>query len=99
MKHRKIVQFGIRILIIESILMGAWFYIKKPESDVALNILSIALLLLGINLVLGILFYFIKKPLSVLFFANTLLCPLIFYAIWIMWFLFYAKYPSSRNIL
>ena len=92
MKHRKIVVYG--IIILESILMGIWFYVKKPDSDVALTVLSIVLLLLGINLILGLLSYFLKKPFSVLFFANALICPLIFYAIWIMWFTFYAQYPS-----
>lgn len=94
MRHRKIVQNGIGILILETILMIVWFYEKKPESDVALTVLSITLLLLGINLILGLLSYFLKKSFSVLFFANALICPLIFYAIWIMWFLFYAPYPS-----
>lgn len=92
MRHRKIVVYG--IIILESILMGIWFYVKKPESDVALTVLSIVLLLLGINLILGLLSYFLKKPFSSLFFANAVICPLIFYAIWIMWFTFYAQYPS-----
>lgn len=92
MKHRKIVVYG--IFILESILMGIWFYINKPESDDALSVLSIVLLLLGINLILGFLSYFLKKPFSALFFANAVICPLIFYAIWIMWFTFYAQYPS-----
>lgn len=94
MNHRQIVQYGIGILLIESILMGIWFYVMKPESDVAFNILSIVLLLLGINLILGLLSYFLKKPFSALFFANAIICPFIFYAIWIMWFTFYAQYPS-----
>jgi len=92
MKHRKIVVYG--IILLESILMGIWFYVKKPESDVALNVLSIVLLLLGINLILGLILYLLKKPFSMFFFLNTIICPLIFYAIWIMWFTFYAQYPS-----
>ena len=90
MKHKKIVQYGIGILIIETILMGLWFYLIKPESDVGLNILQFVLVLFGINLILGLLLYFLKKPLFVLFFANAIICPLIFYAIWIMWFTYYA---------
>lgn len=74
--------------------MGIWFYVKKLESDVDLTVLSIVLLLLEINLILGLLSYFIQKPFSALFFANAVICPLIFYAIWIMWFTFYAQYPS-----
>jgi len=90
MKHKKIVQYGIGIFIIETILMGIWFYSMKPESDIAFNILQIVLVLFGINLILGLLLYFLKKPFSSLFLANTIICPLIFYAIWIMWFTFYA---------
>ncbi|CAH8285643.1 hypothetical protein EV196_10660 [Mariniflexile fucanivorans] len=90
MKHRKIVQYGIGILIIETILMGVWFYIMKPASDIGLNILQVTLVLFGINLILGLLLYYLKKPSSVLFFANALISPFIFYAIWIMWFTFYA---------
>ena len=94
MEHPKMVLYGIGILILESMLMGIWFYVMKPESDGALNTFSIVFLLLGINLVLGLLFYFLKNPYSLLFFANTIICPLIFYAIWIMWFTFYAQYPN-----
>tara|TARA_R110000868_G_scaffold359462_3_gene621370 strand:- start:2174 stop:2515 length:342 start_codon:yes stop_codon:yes gene_type:complete len=90
MKHKKIVQYGIGIFIIEAILIGIWFYLMKPESDVAFNILQIVLLLFGINLILGILLYVLKKSFSSLFFANSIICPLIFYAVWIMWFTYYA---------
>lgn len=41
--------------------MGIWFYVMKPKSDVAFNILSIVLLLLGINLILGL----FAKPYSI----------------------------------
>ena len=94
MKHGKIVMYGIGIISIESILMGIWFYLKKPESDVALPIFSMVFLLFGINLILGLLSYFLRKPFAALFFANAIICPLIFYAIWIIWFMFYAQYPS-----
>lgn len=94
MKHQKRVLYGIGFFSIESILMGIWFYVKKPESDVAFNILPMVLLLLGINLIIGLLSYFLKKPFTALFLANAIICPLIFYAIWIMWFTFYAQYPS-----
>ena len=90
MKHKKIVQYGIGILIIETILFGIWFYSMKPESDVGLNILQFVLVLFGINLILGLLLYFLKKPFFVLFFANAIICPFIFYALWIMWFTYYA---------
>ncbi|MDB4292420.1 hypothetical protein N9954_03375 [Maribacter sp.] len=94
LKHRKIVRYGMGIVGMETILMGIWFYVKKPESDVALPILQMTLLLLGLNLMLGLLSYLLKKPFTALFFANAVLCPLIFFALWIMWFMYYAQYPA-----
>jgi hypothetical protein len=35
--------------------------------------------------------YFLKKPFASLFLANSIICPLIFYALWIMWFTYWAK--------
>lgn len=92
--HRKIVRYGIGIFLLETFFIGLWFYLAKPESDVALDIFPTVFLLLAVNLVLGLLSYSFKKVFSSLFFANALICPLIFYAAWIMWFLFYAQYPS-----
>ncbi len=31
MKHQKIVMYGIGIFILETILMGIWFYANKPS--------------------------------------------------------------------
>ena len=93
MKHKKIVQYGIGISIFETIIMGIWFFVMKPESDVGLKIFQFTLFLFGINLILGILFYLLKKPSYILFFANAIICPLIFFALWIMWFTYYAYIP------
>ena len=90
MEHKKIVQYGIGILIIETILMGIWFYSMKPESQIGLNLLQFVFVLFGVNLIFGLLLYFLKKPLFVIFFANTIICPFIFYALWIMWFTYFA---------
>jgi hypothetical protein len=91
MKHRKIVQIGIGVFIIESILMGIWFYSMTPHSSIAIGLLQFVLLLFGLNLILGLMLYFLKKPFATLFLANSIICPLIFYAIWIMWFTYWAK--------
>ena len=91
MEHNKIVKYGIAISIIEAIIIGIWFYLTKPESNTAFGILEIALVLFGINLILGLIFYLLKKRIFVLLFANSIICPLIFYAFWIMWFMYWAK--------
>jgi len=91
MEHNKIVKYGIGISIIEIIIIGIWFYLTKPESSTAFGVLEIVLVLFGINLILGLVLYFLKKGFSVLLFANSIICPLIFYASWIMWFTYWAK--------
>ena len=91
MDHNKIVKYGILFFIIETIIIGIWFYTMKPESSVAFGILKITLVLFGINLIIGLMLHFLKKRYSVLFLANSIICPLIFYAIWIMWFTYWAK--------
>ena len=91
MEHNKIMKYVIGISIIELIIIGIWFYITRPESSIAFGVLEIVLVLFGINLILGLILYFLKKRLAVLFLANSIICPLIFYAIWIMWFTYWAK--------
>ncbi len=91
MEHNKIMKYGVGIFIIEVIIIGIWFYITRPESSTALEILEIVFVLFGINLILGGILYFLKKRFSVLLLANSIICPLIFYASWIMWFTYWAE--------
>ncbi len=88
MKQNDILKYGIGIFIIETILIGIWFYIMRPESRDAFGILQITLLLFGINLIFGLILYFLKKTFAVLFLSNSIMCPMIFYSFWIMWFSF-----------
>lgn len=91
MEHKKTVKYGIGIFITEVVLIGIWFYVMKPEASMSLGILENVLLLFGINLTIGLILHFIKKQFAVLFLANSIICPLIFYAFWIMWFTYWAK--------
>ena len=91
MEHNKIMKYVIGISIIELVIIGIWFYITKPESSTAFGILEIVLVLFGFNLILGLILYFLKKRISVILLANSIICPLIFYASWIMWFTYWAK--------
>ena len=84
-------KYGIGILILEIILLGLWIYTMKPDPSISIAIILIAPILFGINLIIGILLYLLKKPLSKLFFANAIICPLIFYSFWSLWFMNYHK--------
>ena len=90
MRKNKILKYGIGIFILEIIVMGIWFYMVRPEANTAFGILQITLILFGINLIIGLLLYFLKKPSAVLFLTNSIMCPMIFYALWIMWFTYFA---------
>lgn len=92
MEHRKLVKFGIGILIMEMFLMGLWYYWTTPELGSALETLQIVLFLFGINLIIGLLLYFVKKSFALLLLANAVICPFVFYATWIMWFTYWAEY-------
>ncbi len=85
----KLRLFGIGIIIVEFMLIASWFYVSQPETTLVYDLPLISLFLLGINLILGLLLYFFKKQLSLIFFANSIICPLVFFAIWIMWFLYF----------
>jgi hypothetical protein len=89
-KYNKILKYGIEIFIIEIIIMGVWFYTMRPESITALGILQITLLLFGINLIFGLILYFLKNSFGIIFLANSIMCPMIFYALWIIWFTYWV---------
>ncbi len=90
MKKNNIFKYGIGIFILEIIIIGIWFYLIRSETSSAIGILQITLILFGINLIIGLLLYFLKKPSAVLFFTNSIMRPMIFYVLWIMWFTYFA---------
>ena len=91
MKHRTILKYGIGILILEIILLGLWIYVLKPDPSISIGIVLILPIIFGINLIIAIILYFLKKPISKLFFANSIICPIIFYAFWNLWFMNWAE--------
>jgi hypothetical protein len=78
-------EYGIGISVLELNSIGIWFYLSDPQLSTALGVLEILFVLFGVNLILGLILYF-KKKRSVLFLANSVICPTIFLASWIMWF-------------
>ena len=91
MEHSKIRKYFVGISILEFIFIAIWFYVSKPKSSSAFGILEVVLVLFGINLILGLILYFLKKRISVVFIANAIICPLLFFAAWIMWFTYWAN--------
>jgi hypothetical protein len=87
---KKIIIVG--ILIIEIILIRNWIYeIIKPDPSVSIGLILFVPMLIGINLILALILYFIKKPYSKLFAFNAVFCSIIFYLFWNGWYDGYAE--------
>ena len=92
MEYRKLKILGILFFIIQILGVWFWFYVTQPAMDISMDTLKIIPLLFGINLLAGLLLHLLKKKdLSKLLFGNSILCPLIFFAGWILWFTYYAQ--------
>ncbi len=91
MVHARLIQIGTLILLLESILIVLWFYQAQPETKTALDVFTVVPILFGVNLILGLIIYFLKRPVGLLLLANSVLCPLIFFAVWIMWFTYWSQ--------
>jgi hypothetical protein len=96
MNSKTKIKYGIGILILEIILLGLWIYTMKPDPSVSIGIVLIVPILFGINLIIGLTLYFLKKPLFKIFLVNTIICPLIFYALWSLWFMNYHERNNTE---
>ena len=90
------IKYGIVILILEIILLGLWIYSMKPDPSVSIGIVLIVPILFGINLIIGVTLFYLKKPFSKLFLVNAFVCPLIFYALWNLWFVNYHERNNTE---
>jgi hypothetical protein len=91
MSHKRLMAIGFLAFILEIGLIALWFYRAEPAMLSAMDIFKVIPLLFGINLLTGFLVRLIHKPMGLLILANSILCPIIFYASWIMWFTYWAK--------
>ena len=92
MEYRQLKVFSVLLFILQ--IGGTWFWFisTQPEMDRLMDTLKIILLLFGINLLAGLLLHLLKKKdFAKLMFGNSILCPLIFFAGWILWFTYYAQ--------
>jgi len=91
MSHNRLMAIGFLVFLLEIGLIALWFSLAEPAMLSALDIFKVIPVLIVINLFAGFLIRMIYKPLGLLFILNAVLCPIIFYASWIMWFTYWAK--------
>ncbi|HNP69379.1 MAG TPA: hypothetical protein PKH16_15840 [Aequorivita sp.] len=77
-----LVGIGVLILLIDILLMKYWISNIKPDPFMSVGVESHRLEIFGANILIGIIVFFIKKRLSILFFVNTLVCYWIFSFFW-----------------
>jgi hypothetical protein len=92
MEYGKLKNLGILLFLLQSIGIWIWFDMKQPEMGDSMEMLKIIPILFGVNLLVGLVLHVLKKRgISTLIFGNSIICPLIFYAGWIIWFTYYAQ--------
>ncbi|TKS57188.1 hypothetical protein [Mesohalobacter halotolerans] len=57
----------------------------KPDPFMSVGVESYRLKIFGVNILIGIIIFFFRKRLSILFFANTIICYWIFLFFWNSW--------------
>lgn len=80
-----LVGIGVLILLIDILLMKYWISNIKPDPFMSVRVESYRLEIFGVNILIGIIAYFLKKRLSILFFVNTIICYWIFSFFWDSW--------------
>lgn len=89
-----LVGIGVFILLIDILLMKYWISNIKPDPFMSVGVKSHRLEIFGVNILIGIIVFFIKKRLSILFFVNTIVCYWIFSFFWTSWI---ENHPYSRT--
>ena len=89
-----LVGIGVLILLIDILLMKYWISNIKPDQFISVGVESYRLEIFGVNILIGIIIFLIKKRLSILFFVNTIVCYCIFSFFWSSWI---ENHPHSQT--
>lgn len=90
-----LVGIGVLILLIDILLMKYWISNIEPNPFISIGVESYRLEIFGANILVGIIVFFIKKRISILFFLNTIVCYWIFSFFWSSWI---ENHPYSQTI-
>jgi len=80
-----LVGIGVLIFLIDIFLMKYWVSNIKPHPFISVGVESYRLEIFGVNILIGIIVFFIRKRISLLFFVNTIICYWIFSFFWNSW--------------
>ncbi|AUP80911.1 hypothetical protein [Flavivirga eckloniae] len=89
-----LIGIGILILLIDIFLMKYWVSTIKPDPFMSIGLKSYRPRIIGLNVLIGIIVFFFKKRLSILFFVNSIVCYWIFSFFWNNWM---ENHPYSQT--
>ncbi|PWI28908.1 hypothetical protein DI383_14210 [Flavobacteriaceae bacterium LYZ1037] len=89
-----LVGIGVLILLIDIFLLKIWVADIEPNLFMSNGIAFPRFKSIGINLLITIVLYFIKKRYSILFLINAIVCPLLFTFFWNSWI---ENHPYSET--
>ena len=89
-----IIGITVLILLIDILLMKYWVSNINPDPFMSVGVESHRLEIFGVNILIGIIVFFIKKRLSILFLINTIVCYWIFSFFWNSWI---ENHPYSQD--
>ena len=93
-KTKILLGIGVLILLIDIFLMKFWISNIKPDPFMSIGLESYRPRIFIVNIIIGIITFFIRKRLSILFFINTIVCYLIFSFFWNSWI---ENHPYSNS--
>jgi hypothetical protein len=79
------IGIGVLILLIDIFLLKIWVADIEPNIFMSNGITFPRFITIGINLLIAIILYVIKKGYSALFLINAIICPLLFTFFWNSW--------------
>jgi hypothetical protein len=74
--------------------MKYWVSTINPDPFVSIGLESYRPRIIGINILIGIIAFFLRKKLSIIFFVNSIVCYLIFSFFWNSWL---ENHPYSQT--
>jgi hypothetical protein len=92
---------GLGILLCDIVLSLCWVYKIKPDIFMSTGPQYQKVIIFTLNFIIGLFVLFFKKRLSILFFLNTIIGPLIFTFFWNTWLHYYPfdmwRYSFTNN--
>lgn len=84
-ERKLLIGIGVLILLLDILLIKYWVSTIKPDPFMSIGLESYRRRIIGINILIGVIVFFIRKRLSILFFLNAIICYWLLSFFWNSW--------------